>query len=370
MAPPSRRPRTSFATACGLLGRVRGVARVLDRDVPHARPRERCGDPAVHPLSLQPRDRSQPVLVERRRGEVADRRVEPPGLAEEQALARARSWPGRRGCGRARSAPHPAGGCPAWAGRAAAGRPAGRSRERRAHTRARWPGSSGRPRPRSGRPAPAPGAPSPTGTRSMRQRPPRRRCPSAAPGPPRRCRGAASRPRTTACGPVFGFCPMRTRRSISPAASCSSGDPVRGLEQVADHLVAVGDHPDPLPGHRQPHDHVGARVRLARARGTLDRQDPAREIRREADGGGERRLPVTDDRPARDVARWRPQQQRPDGAEVRAAGFGARAATGQARRPRPARRCAAGSPPAPSWGSRRWGRARSAAACRRASGRA
>ena len=67
-----------------LLVRVRRVALVHHGHVAHPCCRERSA--ADDRLPLEPLNRTQPVLVERPRREVADRRVEPPGLLEEDAL--------------------------------------------------------------------------------------------------------------------------------------------------------------------------------------------------------------------------------------------------------------------------------------------
>ena len=61
-----------------------------------------------------------------------------------------------------------------------------------------------------------------------------------------------------------------------------------GVEQVGDHLVAVGGHPDPLPGVEQVEDHPGSRVGLAASRRPLHREYRAVESRGDLSNGRQR----------------------------------------------------------------------------------
>ena len=87
------------------------------------------------------------------------------------------------------------------------------------------------------------------------------------------------------CGqpsPSFAFWIPRTsdRRPVGRLAY--------GVEQIGDHLVAVGGHPDPLPAGEQVEDHPGPGVGLAAARWPLHGEHRAVEPRGDPLDGGQR----------------------------------------------------------------------------------
>ena len=91
------------------------------------------------------------------------------------------------------------------------------------------------------------------------------------------------------CMPLAGASP-RLAVGLPFLVRPAVGRLARRAEQVRDHFVAVGGHPDPQPAAEQIEDHPRAGVRLAAAGRPLDRQDGAVEPRGDPAVGLQRRF--------------------------------------------------------------------------------
>ena len=235
-------------------------------DVAHARSAVR-GARAVDDLALEAGSGSSRPVVEHLRGERADVRVEPPRLGRGTARGRP-AIVGRA----AEDVPERA---PLRARRVAAlegwssccGSPSSTSDARRRRApRARWRARSGPPRRRTARrrtPAHVRAGPQP---RRAADDVDRRRASAAT---HLRVRRRAQR----AVAQVGCSSVARASARCGPATPRLAGRRGDLVQQVADHLVAVRGDADLLPAAHERHDHLRARIGLARARRPLDRQD-------------------------------------------------------------------------------------------------